>query len=819
MTKRKPSSSSSRSSSGRSSSRSTSSATSTRRRSTPSRSSSRRKKPPEPLWSRLTQDQKLDILGWILVGLAALTILSMISAEQGILTQWWISLLAQMFGWGRYGVPLFFGAIGLWLVLRDFGDRIPTLQPEQAVGIILAFFAMLISMHYIVSLIEPEQMLYAIGKTGRGGGITGAFLLDTSQKWLGNTGTVLLQFIGWVVVITFVLGISPAETLHYLIAGFTNIRARMRGSAGRQRNLKNEPLPSELAPPPSPAVQHNIYTPARPAAKVLGGSGDSSASESQNNDPILPNINLAAQHTSTDEVSVLPEFSVGTQAWRLPAVGDILEEGSEQYYSEDLIRKQVRIIEDTLVSLGAPVRVQEINQGPVITQFGTEPLFISSRTGRSIKVKVSKIAGLADDLALALSARSIRIQAPIPGKGLVGIEVPNEQASLVSLRDAMESEAFSNIKGRLRLGLGQDVSGQAVIADLRSMPHLLVAGATGSGKSVCVNSIIAALLLQNSPDTLRLILVDPKRVELTQYNGIPHLLAPVIVDVDRVVATLRWITREMDSRYRRFASIGARNIEDYNQRVAKLQNLSPIPYIAVLIDELADMMMQAPEETERVICRLAQMSRATGIHLIIATQRPSVDVVTGLIKANFPARIAFAVASSVDSRVILDMPGAERLLGQGDMLFMPPDIAQPLRLQGAFVSDRELERLITFWRNAVEPTEQGVEPLTGDGLSIKEIVSQPQLFPTFDEPASQNIQLKDQLLPTSVEIFLAENRASTSLLQRRLRIGYTRAARLMDYLTDMGIVTEEKQGQFRKVNRPVAEELLRSLNPDGADSF
>ena len=632
--------------------------------------------------------------------------------------------------------------------------------------------------------------------------------MDTSQKWLGNTGTILLQLITWVVVITFVLGISPAEALQYLIAQFAGLRNGPGGSARRQLTFNSEPLPSELAPPPTPSVQYNTPSTPRPAAKVLGGTGDNVPVE-------IPNINVPNQPTSKEEVSIVPEFTVGAQTWRLPTVSDILEEGSEQYYSEDLIRKQVRIIEDTLISLGAPVRVQEINQGPVITQFGTEPLFISSRTGRSTKVKVSKIAGLADDLALALSARSIRIQAPIPGKGLVGIEVPNEQASLVSLRDSMESEAFADVKGKLRLGLGQDVSGQAVIADLRSMPHLLVAGATGSGKSVCVNSIIAALLLQNSPDTLRLILVDPKRVELTQYNGIPHLLAPVIVDVDRVVATLRWITREMDSRYRRFASIGARNIEDYNQRVVKIKDLSPIPYIAVLIDELADMMMQAPEETERVICRLAQMSRATGIHLIIATQRPSVDVVTGLIKANFPARIAFAVASSVDSRVILDMPGAERLLGQGDMLFMPPDIAQPLRLQGAFVSDRELDRLITFWRNAVEPTEHGsIESLPGDGPSVQEIVSQPQLFPTFDELASQNVQIKDQLLPNSVEIFLAENRASTSLLQRRLRIGYTRAARLMDYLTDMGIVTEEKQGQFRKVNRPVAEELLRSLNPD-----
>ena len=510
-------------------------------------------------------------------------------------------------------------------------------------------------------------------------------------------------------------------------------------------------------------------------------------------------------------------MAVGTQSWRLPSVIDILEEGSEQYYSEDLIRKQVRSIEKTLESLGAPVRVREINQGPVVTQFGTEPLFITSRTGRTTKVKVSKITSLADDLALALSARSIRIQAPIPGKGLVGIEVPNEEPSVVSLRDIMESEGFGKLSGRLRLGLGQDVSGQAIAADLRAMPHMLIAGATGAGKSVCVNSVIAALLLQNTPDTLRMLMVDPKRVELTQYNGIPHLLSPVIVDVERVVPALKWIMREMDSRYRRFAQVGARNIEDFNRRVSKTTDETPIPYITVLVDELADLMMQSAEETERVLCRLAQMARATGIHLIIATQRPSVDVVTGLIKANFPSRVAFAVASSVDSRVILDMPGAERLLGRGDMLFMPPDVSQPLRLQGAFVSDHELDRLIHFWRNAVEPGEspQQVDfPRPMAAAHSDEIVpAQPALFPNFEEETQLASQFEDQLLPTAVEIFLAENRASVSLLQRRLRIGYTRSARLVEQLTDMGIVMLETEGQSRKINRAVAESLLQSLYP------
>jgi S-DNA-T family DNA segregation ATPase FtsK/SpoIIIE len=770
-----------------------------------SRSRSRKRQP--TLWERLPRDRKLDILGWAMFVLSALTILSMLSVEQGVLTQWWISLLMEVFGWGRFLVPVFLGAVGLWLVLRHFGDRIPTPDPEQIVGVVLGFFVALTTMHFIITQIWPEVDLYALAREGVGGGLLGAFLLETGITWLGPAGIVFTLLIGWIVVITFTLSVSPAEAIQWIAEGR---KPRSRD----ERDISQKPVPASVSAPASSRSE---------APRILGGAEEDDDDEEEAYEPQgEPRINVASRPgNGNGDVEIAP-LEVGTQTWRLPAVRDILEEGSEQYYSEDLIRKQVHIIEETLASLGAPVRVNEINQGPVVTQFGTEPLFINSRSGKQTKVKVSKIANLADDLALALSARSIRIQAPIPGKGLVGVEVPNEEAAVVSLRDVMDSDSFSTLKGRLRLGLGQDVSGQAVAADLRAMPHLLIAGATGSGKSVCVNSVITAFLLQNSPDTLRLILVDPKRVELTQYNGIPHLLAPVIADVERVVPILRWVTREMDSRYRRFANVGARNIDDYNRRVrkrgaqgSKSENVQ-IPYIVVIIDELADVMMQAPDETERVICRLAQMARATGIHLIIATQRPSVDVVTGLIKANFPARIAFAVASSVDSRVILDSPGAERLLGRGDMLFMPPDVSQPLRLQGAFVSDHEIDRLIHFWRSAVDPDEvQDLDTLTKGGLSVEEVATQPSLFPTFDEPSSSTYEFEDELLPNAVEIFLGEKRASTSLLQRRLRIGYTRAARIVDILTEMGIVTNEMKGQSRKVNRVVGEELLRSINEDG----
>ena len=388
--------------------------------------------------------------------------------------------------------------------------------------------------------------------------------------------------------------------------------------------------------------------------------------------------------------------------WQIPSVAEMLEPGMDQDNSDEIIRKQSEIIEHTLDSFGAPAKVVEINQGPTITQFGVEPSYIQMRSGKRTKVKVGKIAGLADDLALALAAKSIRMQAPVPGKGFVGIEVPNPAKALVSLRDVMETAEFGKAarKSPLAIGLGQDVAGQPIVANLDSMPHLLIAGTTGSGKSVCVNGIIACLLLQNTPDTLKLVMVDPKRVELTGYNGIPHLAAPVIVEIDKVIGTLQWALREMDNRYKQFAEIGARNIVDYNKKVRRHKKFDPIPYIVIIIDELADLMMLSPEDTERSITRLAQLARATGMHMVIATQRPSVDVVTGLIKANFPARVAFAVASGTDSRVILDATGAERLLGQGDMLYQSPDAAAAVRSQGCYVSDDELAKLIAYWQRA-----------------------------------------------------------------------------------------------------------------------
>ena len=359
-----------------------------------------------------------------------------------------------------------------------------------------------------------------------------------------------------------------------------------------------------------------------------------------------------------------------------------------------------------------PSRVVHVESGPTVTQFGVEPQYLE-KSGQRRKVRVNRIANLADDLALALAAKSVRIEAPVPGRPYVGIEVPNSVKSLVSLRGILESSATKKADGPLMMGLGRDTSGSPVAMDLTKAPHLLIAGATGSGKSVSINAILTSLLMQHGPESLQLVLVDPKMVELPSYNGIPHLIGKVITDMDQVMGALTWLLIQMDDRYRMFREVGARNISAYNEmaRKEKKGDLEPLPYIVLVVDELADLMMTAAEDIERQICRLAQMSRATGIHLILATQRPSTDVVTGVIKANFPSRIAFAVTSQIDSRVILDQPGAERLLGQGDMLLMRPDAAKLFRLQGCYVSDEEIDGVVSYWRRHEEPVGAGCPAL------------------------------------------------------------------------------------------------------------
>jgi S-DNA-T family DNA segregation ATPase FtsK/SpoIIIE len=438
------------------------------------------------------------------------------------------------------------------------------------------------------------------------------------------------------------------------------------------------------------------------------------------------------------------------------------------------IKGNAAIIEQTLESFGITARIIEVNQGPAVTQYALEV---------ALGTKLSKITGLERDLALALAAPTgtIRIEAPIPGRSLVGIELPNRSPEFVTFKKMMTADIMREARSKLTVALGLDVAGEPIITDIAKMPHVLIAGQTGSGKSVCLNAFLASFLFRASPSEVKLILVDPKRVELTGYNDLPHLLTPVIVEPDKVISALRWTMTEMDRRYKLFAEAGVRNIAAYNE----MSGFQALPYIVIVIDELADIMLFSPVEVEDAITRIAQMSRATGIHMVLATQRPSVDVITGLIKANIPCRIAFAVSSQVDSRVILDAQGAEKLLGKGDMLFLPPDQAKPLRVQGAFVSDEEIQSIVSYVKN------QGVPVQYTD-----EVISMPKpgssIVPGVDGDT-------DELFKDAVDLVCQFDRASASLLQRRLKIGYARAARVLDQLEAAGVVSPAEGSKPRDV--------------------
>lgn len=700
----------------------------------------------------LSLDRKLDIIGIVLILLGLLTTIGLASTSSS-LPGAWLTFLKRAFGWGTYLLPLALITLGIWLVARNF-ERLPRLAVERLLGIGLLYLNLITWLHFIALPTDPEILLSA----GQGGGFIGGALLHLLLVSLGGWGAFIV-LIAWA-MIAMALSLDVAVLELFKWAPGLVKEAKRLWQERSPRPVVKPPIYQQFPPPPATSTQ-----PER-----------------------SPSVTSITPTSASISDFTLSQFQPEAHAWVLPSIADMLEPGQTVTFDAQADQYRVRTIEETLASFGAPAHVVEISRGPTITQYGVEPDFIETRKGR-IRVRVGRIASLADDLALALAAKRIRIQAPVPGKGYVGIEVPNEQPALVMLRSVVESQAFQQLQSPLRLALGQNVAGEAMAANLAFLPHLLIAGATGSGKSVCVNSIIACLLLHNTPEQLRMVMVDPKRVELTGYNGIPHLLAPVVVELQRVVGALQWIMREMDRRYHAFADAGARNIMEYNlQREAN--GSKGEPYLVVIVDELADLMMLAPDETERSLTRLAQLARATGIHLILSTQRPSVDVVTGVIKANFPARIAFAVASSTDSRVILDQVGAERLLGSGDMLFQAPDAPAPVRLQGVYVSDSELQRLVRYWRDSSglayirtnTPTYPEVHlPLEArpPGVPLKQI-------PLWEEPEPE--EQGDILVNEAIDLVRRQGRASVSMLQRRMRIGYTRAARLIETMEAKGIV-------------------------------
>lgn len=489
--------------------------------------------------------------------------------------------------------------------------------------------------------------------------------------------------------------------------------------------------------------------------------------------------------------TVISNTPLAEQVWEYPPLS-LLSSSPGQKADRGDMKDNAQVIEKTLESFGITARVVEVNLGPAVTQYALEI---------ALGTKLSKITALSNDLALALAAPTgqIRIEAPIPGRSLVGIEIPNRSLEFVTLRNMLSSEVMKKGRDKLTVALGLDVSGAPITANIAKMPHVLIAGTTGSGKSVLINSWISSLLFRTTPSEVRLILVDPKRVELIGYNGIPHLLTPVIIEPDKILSALKWAMQEMDRRYKLFSEVGVRNIDGYNE----LSGFQAIPYIIIFIDELADLMAYSPVEVEDSICRLAQMARATGVHLVVSTQRPSVDVITGLIKANIPSRIAFNVSSMIDSRVIIDMPGADKLLGRGDMLFIPPDQAKPTRIQGTYVSEKEVGSLVNFLRSKnvlIQYTE--------------EVTS---IAPTWKKSASGTIQQandksKDPLLLEAIKVVCQYDRASASLLQRRLSIGYARAARILDQLEEEGVVGPGEGSKPREVLIHNIEEYLSSQN-------
>jgi S-DNA-T family DNA segregation ATPase FtsK/SpoIIIE len=714
--------------------------------------------PGRPWWAWLTRPILQQTLAVGLILLSILTFLTLLRVTSGRWTDAWLHALQFLFGWGAVPVAFAIGWGGV-LILQHHLDRPIIWRWRPVVGLELLFFGLLALTHLLLGRRDPWTLL----QSGWGGGVIGWAIAHTLSLYLGSLVS------GVLLAIFTLLGLGLA--MDWTLA---DVRERL----GRRGAL------------PTP-TRPRTTQPARPAARPAARSAPQAPSATAPAPAPAPAERAApAVPSAPAHPAPVPPAALAWPAEPVLPPLDLLDEGEEIGLSDEEVRRKSRIIVETLAQFGLPVQVVEVRRGPAVTQFGIAPGF-TERPGpdgqrRPHKVRVSQIAALADDLALALAAPSLRVEAPVPGRSVVGIEVPNDRVSRVSLRAVMESDAFAAVDSPLAIALGEDVAGTPIVADLSTMPHLLIAGTTGSGKSICIKAIATCLAMTNRPDQLRFVMIDPKMVELVRFNGLPHLLGHTEVELDRIGRVLRWVTHEMDERYRRFAAAGARHIDDYNEKAVRSDPSQQLPRIVVLIDELADLMMLAPEETERTICRIAQMARATGIHLVVATQRPSVDVVTGLIKANFPARISFATASQVDSRVILDMPGAETLLGKGDMLYLAADAGHPVRLQGCYVSEAEIQRVVDFWRQQL-PRWVSEAPWES-------------MMPAAGVPSALTSQEEDDLLQQAIALLRNRETISASYLQRRLRIAYPTAARLMERLEEMGLVgPPEAAGRPRRV--------------------
>ncbi len=645
-----------------------------------------------------------DLLAIFLMGVGLLTVLGLTGLTTGVIIEPWSRFLSGGLGVGSYVLAALLVALGA-LIIRRRSARLDRFRLGRVLLLEVLFF-ILLALVALAGGLDLER-----ARQGLDGGRVGWGLAHLVTLVLSQTGAVIFFLLLALLSVSALLGLGPklAKRLDALL-------------------LSEEERQAVIAQPSPPAVPsvEEVHPPVLEAPKAT-------------RDERLPPLNLLVR----EQTAQVDERR-------------IIETGQQ--------------IEQTLEEFGLPARVVGYRLGPTVTQFAVEPGFVErlgpDGTPQQQKVRVAQISALARDLARSLSAERVRIEAPVPGQSYVGIEIPNSHHTLVRLRPLLESAEFQHLAGGLPIVLGQNVSGVPVVADLVRMPHLLIAGTTGSGKSVCIAALTTCLVMNNTPGDLRLAMIDPKMVELARFNGLPHLLGRVETEIERMLGVLRWALSEMDARYRLLEVERVRDLDAYNRKQERAHKQG-LPRIVVLIDELADLMMSAPEETENSLVRLAQMARATGIHLVVATQRPSTEVVTGLIKANFPGRIAFTVATAVDSRVILDSNGAETLLGKGDMLFLNPEAGIPQRVQGVMVADSEVQRVLDFWRKMSPPSEE--------------------VPPPWEELLKQE-DGGDQLVEMAIALVRKTQRASTSLLQRRLRIGYPRAARLMEQLEEMGVV-------------------------------
>jgi len=730
---------------------------------------------------KIRKDSFQSVVSISLLALAALFLVSFF-AEGTVVKEMVQPYLSLVFGYGTVFLPLILGLAGL-ILTRSFSH--PLIQSRILVGLTLLMVCVLGMFDIFDHSSQPSL-------TGEGGGWLGYWVYEGLLRLAGGVGVVLILLAGITASVLMIFNLSIKQVIEFLRRLFSVIKPIV---------LKIFDLLSRKKKEVTEAQEPDLIEGVTPSQLRLEEERAIAVSESTDHleilDPSFQPVSksqMAMPSSSGRDSSVPVETDVKprrvNKVWQYPSL-DLLSDKASAPADRGDIKQNAQTIEATLASFGIKVRVVEVNMGPSVTQYA-----LQSAEG----TKIAKITNLQDDLALALASPtgSVRIEAPIPGRSLIGIEAPNYSSSIVSLKRVLASEELRTDKRPLAVCLGEDVAGKLVIGDLTKMPHVLVAGQTGSGKSILLHTFITTLLFRRSPAEVKFILIDPKRVELPAYNGVPHMLAPVIVDVEKALPSLKWAVSEMERRYKLFEKAKVRDIGGFND----LSGFQAIPHVVIIIDELADLMALAPVEVEKTICRLAQMSRATGIHLIVATQRPSVNVLTGLIKANIPCRISFSVTSSVDSRVIIDQPGAEKLLGKGDMLYVPPTSSKPIRVQGAYVTPAEIKRLTKFLR------EQGFEekaPLE------KEVVEE---ITSFGAPVKgMNGNPVDSLFKEGVEVVCRERRASASLLQRRLSIGYSRAARILDEMEALGAISAHHGSKPRDVLIDDPEEFFKRLRP------